>query len=293
MLLPIAKYGRLIVVDREEIKCYRATSLLLRDYINSSKDHQKPLSLAVFGPPGSGKSFGIKELIGTFKKEISEILEFNLSQFSRPEELSAAFLQISSAGKSGVPVAFFDEFDSTINEKELGWLSYFLAPMQDGKIISQGNEHNIVRSIFIFAGGTSHSFRGFTRENDSSDEQSEFAKAKGPDFASRLAGHVNVLGVNRQEGVPDQSYVIRRAIIIRAEFEQRKLVGKTKRALVDREFVRRLIEVGVFKHGARSVNKVLEMCIGADGMLHIPPAEQLAMHIGESDVERLLKFSGN
>lgn len=30
------------------------------------------------------------------------------------------------------------------------------------------------------------------------------------------------------------------------------------------------------------------MCVGQDGMLHVPSASQLEMHVGADDVERLV-----
>lgn len=288
-LVPAATFGKLVVVDRDEIEAYRSIRALLRDYTKSREI--RPLSLALFGPPGSGKSFGIKEIVKSIEPNWKP-LEFNLAQFSQPEELADAFLQITSEGTTGIPpIAFFDEFDSRLSGAELGWLKYFLAPMQDGEIFFNGKRHKIGRAVFVFAGGTSSTYRLFTREVNSTDqERFEFVRAKGPDFVSRLAGHIDILGVNRREGIPDQSYVLRRALIIRSQLEQRELIGRTRRALVDKEFLRKLLEVGRYKHGARSITKVLEMCVGAQGVLHLPPAEQLAMHIDDSDVERLLRF---
>ncbi len=285
-IAPVAQIHEMTVIDRDEIEAYRYLELLLTEHERSSSN--KPLSIAVFGPPGSGKSFGVKMVLAS--KGFTSPLEFNLAQFSTPEQLADAFLQISSAGIGGkTPVAFFDEFDSSLGNTRLGWLRYFLAPMQDGEIFYHQTRHKIGKAVLVFAGGTSETFSQFTRETDSEEELAVFTHAKGPDWVSRLGGYIDVLGVNRRN-VNDQSYILRRAIIFRAELVRKGLVGRSSRSLIDRAFVRKMLEIGEFKHGARSLSKVIDMCVGPDGALHIPPKEQLTMHIAADDVERLLRF---
>jgi hypothetical protein len=296
LLAPTVRYGNLCVVDRDEIEGYRSIYQLLRDYLEFKRN--KPISIAVFGPPGSGKSFGVREVAnevlkvtGTDSKAVTEPLVFNLAQFSEPDQLSSAFLRIGSEGTGGgVPLAFFDEFDSSLEGNDLGWLRYFLAPMQDGEFFYNGQRQQIGRAILVFAGGTSSSFRSFSREDSNTSEKDKysFVQAKGPDFISRLSGNINVLGVNRIEGAPDQSYVLRRAVIIRHRLRQMKMLGRTRRAIVDERFLAKLLQVGRYKHGARSIEMILKMCVGNNGTLHLPPPEQLSMHVDEGDIEPLL-----
>lgn len=295
LLAPTVRYGNLCVVDRDEIEGYRSIYQLLRDYLETKRE--KPISIAVFGPPGSGKSFGVREVAqevlkvtGTDVKSGAEPLVFNLAQFSEPDQLASAFLRIGSEGSGGeVPLAFFDEFDSSLAGVELGWLRYFLAPMQDGEFFYQGRQQ-IGRAILVFAGGTSPSFRSFSRENANITEKDKygFVQAKGPDFISRLSGHIDILGVNKIDGQPDQSYILRRAVIIRHRLKEMKMLGRTRRAIVDERFLRKLLEVGRYKHGARSIEMIVKMCVGGNGMLHLPPPEQLSMHVDEGDIDPLL-----
>ncbi|MCE5287074.1 MAG: Ryanodine receptor Ryr, partial [Pelosinus sp.] len=56
--IPIAQFGKLQTVDRTEIESYRSIQNLMREYMSTSNT-TRPLSIAVFGTPGSGKSFGI------------------------------------------------------------------------------------------------------------------------------------------------------------------------------------------------------------------------------------------
>ena len=58
-------------------------------------------------------------------------------------------------GLSGkLPLVFWDEFDTALEGQPLGWLRYFLAPMQDGAFQDGQITHPIGRAIFVFAGGT-------------------------------------------------------------------------------------------------------------------------------------------
>ena len=79
---------------------------------------------------------------------------FNLSQFRSPEDLVHAIHVVRDMIlKAQVTLVFFDEFDSAF-EGELGWLKYFLAPMQDGVFRDGETLLRIGKCFFVFAGGT-------------------------------------------------------------------------------------------------------------------------------------------
>ena len=223
--IPIAQFGKLTTVDKAEIESYRSIKNLMLEYI-STKNTVRPLCIAVFGTPGSGKSFGIVEVANSIASNTIEKIDFNLSQFSTPLDLVNAFHKVRDIALGDkTPLVFFDEFDSAL-EGKLGWLKYLLAPMQDGLFREGDSIHPIGKAIFVFAGGTSSTFKGFCGEDleDAKEQKQfslEFKSAKGPDFISRLRGYVNILGPNQTDDKRDQLFIIRRSMLLRSLLERK------------------------------------------------------------------------
>ncbi|MGP8337210.1 MAG: RyR domain-containing protein [Methanosarcinaceae archaeon] len=296
--VPIGNFGKLKSVDRNEIESFHSIKNLMREYVES-ENYTRPLSIAVFGSPGSGKSFGITEIAKSIASGRVEILKFNLSQFDSKPDLISAFHKIRDLALEGkVPLVFFDEFDSDFNGK-LGWLKYFLEPMQDGKFMERETMHPIGRSIFVFAGGINNTFERFSGDNtDDADtmnpeEKRMYEDAKGPDFTSRLRGYVNIRGPN-QRGKDDTVFVIRRAMLLRSLLEQKagNLFDSRKHLRIDDGVLRALIKVKSYKHGTRSIEAIIEMSM-LNGrrsweQAYLPAKEQLKLHLDEESFSRLL-----
>ncbi|MDF2569956.1 MAG: RyR domain protein [Sporomusa sp.] len=296
--IPIARFGNLITVDRAEIEGYRSIKNLILEYI-SAKNIVRPLSIAVFGTPGSGKSFGVTEVASSIAPNLIQKLNFNLSQLQSLSDLIAAFHKVRDLSLEGkLPLVFFDEFDSAFNGY-LGWLKYFLAPMQDGVFREGDSLHPLGKAIFVFAGGTSNTFTEFCGEtlNDESEYKhffKQFQSAKGPDFVSRLRGYVNILGPNQTDEHGDHLFVIRRAMLLRSLLERKTphLINECRQAQIDDGVLRALLKAPRYKHESRSMEAILEMSRLSNArrweQSHLPSKEQLKLHVDEEQFSRHL-----
>ena len=129
-------------------------------------------NFALFGSPGSGKSFlarQIAELIDA-RQEIFTVKEYNISQFTDPAQLTDAFKVIASDSVGAkVPLVLWDEFDSVLDGERGGWLARFLMPMQDAHFFDGRERRAIGTAVFVFIGGTfptAQDFRNWACETE-------------------------------------------------------------------------------------------------------------------------------
>ena len=298
--IPIAKFRNLKTVDRTEIEAYRSIKNLIAEYI-STDNAVRPLSIAVFGTPGSGKSFGVTEVAASIAPNLIKKIDFNLSQFQSVNDLIAAFHKVRDIALDGkLPLVFFDEFDSNFGGN-LGWLKYFLAPMQDGVFREGDSLHPIGKAIFVFAGGTSSTYESFCGEDIKDNAKVElfennFKNAKGPDFVSRLRGYVNILGPNQTDNNMDQLFIIRRAMLLRSLLVRKTpyLINDNGEAQVDNGIIRALLKVSKFKHESRSMEAILEMStlsgVKKWEQSYLPSQDQLKLHVDEQEFYHYMMF---
>jgi len=293
--LPQFALGNLTTVDRWEIESYQNIRNLILDY-SANANSKRPLSIAVFGSPGSGKSFGVTEIATNILPGKVQKLEFNVSQFVSPLDLGVAFQKVRDVILEGkLPLVFFDEFDSDKDGIALGWIKSFLMPMQDGRFRDEGGEHPIGKCILVFAGGTAPNFEQFTMPLNNpvatSDVQS-FKNIKGPDFISRLRGSLDVLGPN-PNSKKDLNFILRRALLLRSLcMRDRRLNADGTAVLpVSQNIIHAMLMVPEYKHGARSMEAILDMSrieTGTWEPAHVPFHSQLALHVDADAFMRLL-----
>ncbi|MCL2105826.1 MAG: RyR domain-containing protein [Oscillospiraceae bacterium] len=270
--LPLLEIGGLKTYDRMEIEAFSIIRNALENYKNGSDT--QPLTIAVFGSPGSGKSFGIRQIAkNLFGKEAVAHETFDVSQFTKPDDLAKAFRWVCDVSEQGkLPLLFLDEFDSAgLNGAALGWLKSYLAPMQEGEYYDASGKQNLPKCIIVFAGATSTTFEAFRNPDDIA-----FFKAqKGPDFVSRVKCVIDIAGPNPRTG-GEKSYVLRRAVLLRSFMERG---GITE---IDDGIVQAMLLVPFYKFGARSMETIIKMSHCDDGVLRpacLPMGSQMEAHI--------------
>lgn len=254
--VPVCSFGKIKTADVGEIEHFRTIRQLLQAYL-SNPAANRPLGIAVFGPPGAGKGFSVDNIMKKLPAHLEILVKddrhkCNLTALSEPEDLVHYFqLARNSALRGKVPVLFFDEFDCTIGETKFFWLKHFLGPLQDGEFLENHIIHPIGKAIFIFAGGVYRTFNDFKNEMNKNSElvrrqlESENPRSqqlpnfKGVDFLSRLHGHIDIAAFSPKDAekeealdtfyhpdykhehaiLIDPSYLMRRAFTLRSMLE--------------------------------------------------------------------------
>jgi len=278
--LPIFQLGHLRTTDPAEIDPVITLHNVMDSYVTKA-EVLRPLCIGVFGPPGSGKSFAVKQVAAVigqrFDGDPFDFYEFNLTQFASPDEINAAIEPVrASVAQGKIPIAFWDEFDCRYDDYEFGYLRYFLPAMQDGVTYVHGIPYHIGRSVFVFAGGVKSSWQGMEDLLRTTDTKAlELIKTlKIPDFMSRLRVVLDIDGID----IPDdllrdtvseddleelRRILLKRAFIIAHQMQThwRSAARKTSGLLL------RLL-LAKYKFGARSIEAVIEASRAADRLVY-------------------------
>ena len=269
--------GNLRTADPVEIDAVTTLQNVMDSYVNREQFF-RPLNIGVFGPPGSGKSFAVKEVARVishrFERNPFEFFEFNLTQFDGPDEINSAIEPIrASVAKGMVPIVFWDEFDCRYDGHEFGYLRYFLPSMQDGVTYVHGIPYNIGRAIFVFAGGVKHSWESM--EHILHSENHELTKAlKIPDFLSRLRVVLDIDGIDLPEqylvdtATEGQLTDLRRILLKRAFIIAHQMDTHWKKAARKTSGLLLRLLLADYKFGARSIEAVVESSGAADRLVY-------------------------
>jgi hypothetical protein len=272
--------GNLRTTDPAELDPIITLQNVMSSYV-SKETFQRPLCIGVFGPPGSGKSFSVKEVARVISNKFDtnpfDFFEFNMTQFDGPEEINSAIEPIrASVARSKVPIVFWDEFDCRYDNHEFGYLRYFLPSMQDGVTFVHGTPYYIGRAIFVFGGGVKSSWAGMEELLTQKDAKAvQLVKTlKIPDFMSRLRVVLDIDGIEIDDALLQESateeqledlhrILLKRAFIVAHQMDThwKKAARKTSGLLL------RLL-LARFKFGARSIEAVIEASSASDRLVY-------------------------
>lgn len=279
--IPLAQFNHLVLVDRHEIESFRTIANVLHEYIDVPQT--KPISIALFGTRGSGKSFAAMQVGKTVLsgRKISQF-HLDLAQFTGPSDLINAFHSIRDSNlESSFPLVYINGFDVPVSGSHPLWLSHLLAPILQGQFLDHGKSRPIGPAIFFLGGTKYRSYRDF--RNNIAGGTKGVPSASVEEFLGCLHGVVDMLGpdcINEN----DRLYLVRRAIILRALLEEREPMLKINEKIsIDENVLDGLLMVPSYRQGIKSLKSIIAMS-KLNGCRHfekaaLPPATQLDLHV--------------
>lgn len=274
--------GRLHTCDPD----FAEQLLLLRERVERHvKSGNGVLSFAVFGGPGSGKSFVVDQIqeslqasLGDERARLEKKL-VNVSQFAGPEHLVQALTEIQALSLQGkIPFVQWDEFDCQYGGAQGGWLSRFLMPMQDAEYWDGRTRRALGKSVFAFVGGTWPTAEAFSKWVD--DPLS--VPLKGRDFHGRLDRALQIPSVEvPAEGEPPTRGCPRlnRAIALRPSLRRLEYIDRN---------VAEFLLTARLRHGMRSLKAIIEASslqrTNHFSCRHLPPRAVLQIHVVEPEI---------
>ncbi|KAJ5636381.1 uncharacterized protein N7484_009694 [Penicillium longicatenatum] len=283
--VPLAQFNELVLFDRHEIESCRSIFSFLREYLAAPMN--RPLSIALFGPRGSGKAFTAMQLAeAAARGKKASTLRFDLSQFTSVDDLVAAFHSIRDCSlKGSAPLVYLRGFDTDFAGLPLGWLPHLIHVMLSGSFPDHGVSRPIGAAVFFFSSASSKTYEGF---RDGSAKTSRYPDNRVQEFLASLHGFVNILGPDKvtrtASGSEDRLYPVRRAVILRSLLEKREVnLTSSTQINIDDSVLNGLLLVPTYRHGILSLKSIIAMS-HLNGRYHfdrsaLPPQTQLDLHV--------------
>ncbi len=124
---------------------------VLRTYV-ARKTVSRPLNLLLGVPPGSGRSFFVKQIAKAVPMK-TEFDEFCIPTFHSTDAIIGIFQRIQSAGVSGeIPFFLVDQVDGLVENQRV--LKYFLEPMWKGVFRPGKQAMELGRAVLVYTTGT-------------------------------------------------------------------------------------------------------------------------------------------
>ncbi len=257
---PLVEFGALLLADRGEIEQYRDVRDKVLRYV--AKPGDKPLSIGVFGPPGSGKTFGVEQMKDALGDAVIWMPK-NIGSYRSEAELLNVWQAIRDENLRGhLPFVLLDEFDSMLYGVPYGWFQHYLQPTNEGKFDDGTSEHPLGHGIFVFTGGTCHSYAEFRRKSRGGEPVDRAAEdlareRKMPDMARRLQEHIDVKGISYRPGDANNLHLVRRAIVLRKEFIGKDPKNRMKPVDIELDLLAALLHLPEYHNGTSSMCKLV------------------------------------
>jgi hypothetical protein len=157
----------------------------VKDELTAAVDHYfdgpspRPLNILITAPPGTGKSFFVKNVLReTSSADSLPLIEINATQLQKPSDLFMQLRRVTSQiAQHGKGLLFLDEADTQLPNGEY-LFSYLLGPMWDGEYPTDGITLSMKRVVWFFAASKAPSYDEFKTAIETT--------AKAQDFLSRL-----------------------------------------------------------------------------------------------------------
>ncbi|KAF2264435.1 hypothetical protein CC78DRAFT_533285 [Lojkania enalia] len=292
--VPLRRFNQLELFDRKEIELFQTLFNGLDEYLATPQT--KPLSIAFFGPRGSGKSFAALQVAeSAFAGRHARQLRFDLSQFKSQEDLVEAFHRVRDCTLEGfIPLVYFNNFDADFNGSQFGWLPYLLPVLSSGRFSSGGVDRPIGSGVFFFGANATKTYAHLQRFADKLSSTSNPKSVRAVrEFLGCLQGFVNMVGFNRIS-TADRLYPLRRAVALRALLAERAPGLKSgNRINIDESVLNALLIVPEYRQGIRSLSSILGMC-RLNNERHfqraaLPPHSQLELHVKYEDFKDAMR----